>query len=75
MKGERLSFKFENNVLGNGLYLLDFQCWVSSLSGRNDTSSLNITGDRLSLKFQNNTASENITLEDAIVYPQVYKTR
>lgn len=71
MTGERLSFKFQNNTLDNGLYLLDFQCMVRVTPGRNKSKKLNITGDRLSLKFQNSTAGETITLEDMLVYQRI----
>lgn len=75
MKGKRLSFKFQNNTVDNGLLLLDFQCRLSVLGGRNDPYSLNITGNRLSLKFQNNTASETFLLQDGIIYWKVYENR
>ena len=68
MTGERLSFKFENNILDNGLYLLDFQCKANLLPGRNSHKKINITGNILSLKFQNNTVDETLTLEDIAVY-------
>ena len=71
MIGERLSFKFQNNTADVGLYLLDFQCMVKSLPGRNSSKNLNITGNRLSLKFQNNTADATIMLEDVVVYQRV----